>query len=39
VTQTLLDDFRSCQGYSFLTEFLLRWIDTFAIIWPFGLDF
>ena len=24
VTQTLLDDFRSCQGYTFLTEFMLR---------------
>lgn len=24
VTQTLLDDFRSCQGYNFLTEFMLR---------------
>ena len=24
VTQTLLDDFRSCQGYNFLTDFLLR---------------
>lgn len=25
VTQTLLDDFRSCQGYNFLTEFMLRY--------------
>lgn len=23
-SQTLLDDFRTCQGYSFLSEFLLR---------------
>lgn len=32
VTQTLLDDFRSCQGYNFLTEFMLR----FTFIFPFG---
>lgn len=25
VTQTLLDDFRTCQGYTFLTEFMLRY--------------
>ena len=25
VSQTLLDDFRSCQGYGYLTEFLLRY--------------
>ena len=24
VSQTLLDDFRSCQGYVFLSDFLLR---------------
>jgi hypothetical protein len=24
VSQTLLDDFRSCQGYLFLSEFLLK---------------
>jgi hypothetical protein len=24
VAQTLLDDFRSCQGYPFLSEFLLK---------------
>jgi hypothetical protein len=24
VAQTLLDDFRSCQGYLFLSEFLLK---------------
>ena len=25
VTQTILDDFRTCQGYNFLTDFLLRY--------------
>ena len=25
VSQTLLDDFRACQGYVFLSEFLLRY--------------
>lgn len=26
VAQTLLEDFRSCQGYSFLSDFLLRYV-------------
>ena len=26
VSQILLDDFRSCQGYVFLTDFLLRYL-------------
>lgn len=25
VSQLLLDDFRACQGYLFLSEFLLKW--------------
>lgn len=28
VSQTLLDDFRSCQGYVYLSEFLLR-----CVVW------
>lgn len=27
VSQSLLDDFRSSQGYAFLTEFLLRYVS------------
>lgn len=26
VSQTLLDDFRMCQGYTFLTDLMLRYI-------------
>jgi len=26
VSQVLLDDFRTCQGYLFLTDFLLRYV-------------
>ena len=28
-TETLQEDFRTCQGYIFLTEFLLRWVVIF----------
>ena len=31
VTQTLLDDFRSCQGYNFLVEFLLKYVHLVCI--------
>ena len=26
VSHTLLDDFKACQGYQFLTEFLLKYV-------------
>ena len=26
VSQTLLDDFRACLGYNYLTEFILRYV-------------
>lgn len=26
VTQSLLDDFRTCQAYNFLSEFLLKYV-------------
>lgn len=28
VAPTLLDDFRACQGYIFLSEFLLKYVHT-----------
>jgi hypothetical protein len=27
LSQVLLDDFKSCQGYQFLTEMLLRYVE------------
>lgn len=32
VSQTLLDDFRSSQGYAFLTEFLLRYVAKECVV-------
>jgi hypothetical protein len=32
VSQVLLDDFRACQGYIFLSEFLLRWVKWTVIV-------
>lgn len=30
VSQVLLDEFRSCQGYIFLTEFLLKFVKVLS---------
>ena len=32
VSQTLLDDFKVCQGYSFLVDFILRYVFSIQFI-------